>query len=350
MKLIDKNGVIYNSIHDFAKKTNVSRRYVHTMLKEKGYYENKNRNIKAYKYDGEIESPETTIAQPIVGAEDEIETSPISEKKVNSKLLQSIVERYSENELKLLSKGRGLQDRNLSFPSIHLQGEHHKIGVISDGHLGSKYSPEEFHLKAFQTFKDEGCECVLHCGDLVEGLNPKRAETQIYELSHIGYQEQLKLAVKVFSQCELKIYAISGNHDSWYKSMGADIVEQICEEVPNMQYLGYNQADIIIGGATIRLFHGGDGNSYALSYRMQKLAESFTSGKKPNILLAGHTHKMCYVFDRMIHCVSVPSLQMQTPWMVGKKIAAHTGFLIIEFDSDENGICNFQLKYYPFYA
>ena len=51
MKLIDKKGVIYNSIHEFARKTRVSRRYVHTMLSKKGYYENKTRGIIANKYD-----------------------------------------------------------------------------------------------------------------------------------------------------------------------------------------------------------------------------------------------------------------------------------------------------------
>jgi predicted phosphodiesterase len=146
------------------------------------------------------------------------------------------------------------------------------------------------------------------------------------------------------------MYLISGNHDSWYSHMGADIVEEICSERPNMTYLGYNQADIDIGGATLRLFHGTDGGSRTLSYRLQLLSESYTIGKKPNILLAGHTHKMCYIFDRMIHCVSVPSLQMQTSWMASKKLAAHTGFLIIEFDTNHNGVCNFQFRYYPFYA
>lgn len=54
MKLIDKKGVIYDSIHDFARKTNVSRRYVHTMLKEKGYYENKARGIIALPYSDDM--------------------------------------------------------------------------------------------------------------------------------------------------------------------------------------------------------------------------------------------------------------------------------------------------------
>lgn len=336
MELIDQNGKTYKSIREFCRIHKVSRSHFFEKFKKGGFYENVTKGLKAFECSRENSDHDKGVCD-----------YPCDK---NSALLQLIAERYSDEELRLLSKGHGLEDRNLTFPKISLTGEHHKIGVISDGHLGSKYSPIDFHLSAFDTFKKENCECILHCGDLVEGLNPKRSDTQIYELSHIGYQEQKKLAVDVFSQCELPVYAISGNHDSWYKSMGADIVEQICEEMPNMQYLGYNQADITIGNATIRLFHGGDGNSYALSYRLQKLAESFTGGKKPNILLAGHVHKMCYVFDRMIHCVSVPSLQMQTPWMAGKKIAAHTGFLIIEFDTNENGVCNFQFRYYPFYA
>ena len=330
-KIIDNNGVIYQSIRDFVRKTGCGRRHVMDQIRDRGVYTNKTRGLKAWVYE-----PKDSHSAPTLTSADRV--------------LKLIVERYSEEELKLLSKGKGLEDMNLSYPAIHLKGKHHKIGVISDGHLGSKYSPVEFHLKAFETFKKEGCECIMHCGDLVEGLNPKRADTQIYELSHIGYKEQKNLAVEVFSENKLPVYAISGNHDAWYSSMGANIVEDICSEVPNMHYLGFNQADITIDGATLRLFHGTDGGSRTLSYRLQLLAESYTGGKKPNILLAGHTHKMCYIFDRMIHCVSVPSLQMQTAWMASKKLAAHTGFLIIEFDSNANGVCNFQFRYYPFYA
>lgn len=331
MQLIDNNGRVYDNIKAFAVEHNVPRTTVSSAIHRVGEY-----------------TTNGVTARPLLVHSDVDRQE--SHSTLNDKILQLIVERYTPEELKLLSKGQGLQDRNLTYPRIHLSGEHHKIGVISDGHLGSKYSPLEFHKQAFDTFKKENCECILHCGDLVEGLNPKRSDTQIYELSHIGYKQQKELAIEVFSQCNIPMYVISGNHDAWYMHMGADIVEQICEEVPNMHYLGNNQADITIGGATVRLFHGGDANSYALSYRLQKLAESFTGGKKPNILLAGHTHKLCYIFDRMIHCVSVPSLQMQTSWMAGKKIAAHTGFLIIEFDTNENGVCNFQFRYYPFYA
>ena len=70
MKLIDKNGVIYNSIHEFAKKTRVSRRYVHTMLSKKGYYENKARGIIANKYD---EGGGTLLPTPATVVDEEYE-------------------------------------------------------------------------------------------------------------------------------------------------------------------------------------------------------------------------------------------------------------------------------------
>ena len=82
---------------------------------------------------------------------------------------------------------------------------------------------------------------------------------------------------------------------------------------------------------------------------MQKLVESFSGGKKPNILLCGHTHKMAYIFERKVQTVSIPSLQAQTPWMAGKKISAHTGFVILDFDVLNGLICNFQVKLYPYY-
>lgn len=131
---------------------------------------------------------------------------------------------------------------------------------------------------------------------------------------------------------------------------GTTVVKAVCDMLPNMTYIGQDSADIDVGGCTIRLFHGGDGNSYALSYRLQKLCEAITGGSKPNILLAGHVHKFCYIFDRNIHAISVPAMQSQTSFMRARKLAAHTGFLILDFDAQEGSICNLSVNYYPFYA
>lgn len=267
-------------------------------------------------------------------------------------LLVKLRERYSDEELKAIAAGEGIAKRYIPFPEIHLEGVHHRILVMSDTHIGSVYSPEEWHTIVSRYANDpaNGIECILHCGDLVDGLKTGRA-IQIYELSEIGYEAQRDKAVSLMSQYRLPIYIISGNHDAYAKeSAGANIVKDVCDRVETMTYIGQDSADIDVGGCTIRLFHGGDGNSYALSYRLQKLVESITGGTKPHILLAGHVHKFCYIFDRHIHAISVPAMQSQTSFMRARKLAAHTGFLVIDFDSREGNICNLSVKYFPFYA
>ena len=346
-KVIDQDGNIYKSVREFCKINDVARSYVQEMLLDNGYYHNKRKGIEAHYIDDDEETEQDT-KEVIEDKEKQRQKDKQAQK--DAKLLAKLKEQYSEEELLLLAKGRGLQDPNLKYPHICFTGGHHKFGVISDGHLGSKFAPLEFHYKAFQEFEKEHCEGIFHCGDVVDGLCPRRADTHIYELTHIGFKEQKDLAIEVFSKCNLPVYVISGNHDNWFQSMGANIVEDICTQVPCMTYLGHDQADIEVGDAIVRLFHGGDGSAYSRGYRLQKIVESYTGGKKPNILLAGHVHKFCYIFERMIHAVSVPTLQMQTDWMRGKKLPAHTGFLIIEFDNNVDGVCNFSVRLFPFYA
>jgi hypothetical protein len=90
-------------------------------------------------------------------------------------------------------------------------------------------------------------------------------------------------------------------------------------------------------------------NSYAHSYRLQKVIESLPGGEKPNVLLAGHVHKMGYFFIRNIHAISAGCLQEQTSWMRGKRLEAHPGFWIIEMDVNDGTIVRFTPTFYPYY-
>lgn len=262
--------------------------------------------------------------------------------------LKAIAERYSKDELEQLAKGE-IRDRNLRYPKIHLHGEHHRIGVMSDTHIGSVYTPDEWITSALRDMEESGCECILHAGDLCEGMKQSRLGSQIYELSAIGYKAQRDRAVELFSQSSLPIYCISGNHDAFFsEGAGANIVEDICDRVENMTYLGHDQADLDFEGATIRLFHGGDGSSYSVSYRTQKLCESFPMGKKPDVLFAGHVHKFDWCTWEGVQAVSVPCLQMQSGWMRGRKLAAHCGYLIADIEVYEGRVCRLQLEYVPF--
>ena len=268
-----------------------------------------------------------------------------------SPVFEKLAARYSPKELEQLANGEGIERRRIDYPEIHLHGRHHHFVVISDTHIGSVYSPDEWHDIVADYANENGVEAVLHCGDLTDGVKISRAGTQIYELSEVGFEAQKAKAVELLGKYEVPVYIISGNHDAFYKEYaGANVVASVAQELPNVTHIGDDEADIEIDGVTIRLFHGGDGNSYALSYRLQKLVEAITGGRKPNILLAGHVHKFCYIFERNIHAISVPCLQMQTAFMRGKKLAAHTGFLDLQFDVIDGGVCNLSVTLFHFYA
>jgi len=116
-------------------------------------------------------------------------------------------------------------------------------------------------------------------------------------------------------------------------------------------YLGSDEGDISLKGkAIIKLWHGEDGSSYATSYRLQKLIESLTGGEKPNLLLAGHTHKMAYIFERHVHTFSGGALSTQSSWMRGKRLPNHTGFWIIDVWVGKRGITKCGGIFYPYYA
>lgn len=91
-------------------------------------------------------------------------------------------------------------------------------------------------------------------------------------------------------------------------------------------------------------------NSYAISYRMQKIIESFTGGEKPNVLITGHDHKSNMLpSQRNIHGISAGCLQNQTPWMRQKKLAAHKGFWILTMSIGDCEVKWLQGRWYPLY-
>jgi hypothetical protein len=153
-------------------------------------------------------------------------------------------------------------------------------------------------------------------------------------------------------QWELPLYFIVGNHDLWGNTksgVGMDIGEDLALRLPHATYLGIHEGVAIVNKAKFMLWHGEDGNSYASSYRIQKIIEAFTGGEKPNVLFTAHTHKSLYLFDRNVHAVSTGSIQKQSGFMRYKRLAAHTGFWIISGKIRDGEIVQFTPTWYPFY-
>ena len=265
-------------------------------------------------------------------------------------LLRKLEERYSENELLAIAAG-GSPRKDCIKPIHDFRGKRVVIGAMSDTHLGSSTTNPDFVKMAFAEFKRAKVDMVTIGGDITEGLS--RRDGHVYECTHIGFAAQKKHAIQVLERWDsTPIYMIDGNHDRWYKkASGAQVVSDICDEIDNAVYLGEDEGDIELApGCVLRIWHGEDSSSYAHSYRLQKLVESFTGGEKPSALFAGHVHKMGYFFIRHVHCISTGAIQSQSKWMRSKRMPAHTGFWIVEFVVNEKGIARCKTEWFPFYV
>ena len=268
-----------------------------------------------------------------------------------SKLLSKIAQTYSDDELKAIANGGRIVPGLAKVPVVNFDGDRVRIGAITDTHIGSLNFSEQRLYQAFEEFKKEKVDFITHSGDVTEGMSHRAGH--VYDLSEIGYDKQKAKAIEIFSQwTDSQIYAIDGNHDRWFiKSNGALIVKDIATQLDNFNFIGHDEGDISINGkAVVKLWHGEDGNSYALSYRLQKILESLSGGEKPSVIICGHTHKYVKIFERNVYAISAGSIQSQTPWMRGKRIAAHVGLCIIDIYVNKSGVCKFSDTWYPFYT
>ena len=271
----------------------------------------------------------------------------VSEK---SQYLSKIAKQFTTKELAAISHGGRLTPGQDKIPIVSFEGQRIRIGAMSDLHIGSIYTDDDHIFQAFEEFKKAGVDFVTIAGDITEGMSNRPGH--VYELSDIGYASQRDHAINVLGQYDGQMFMIDGNHDRWFiKSNGALIVDDICRGIALAQFLGHDEGDISLKGrGTLRLWHGEDGNSYATSYRIQKVIEAFTGGEKPNVLFAGHTHKQIYMFDRHIHAYSMGSIQKQSRWMRSKRVPAHTGFWILDIWVNRNGVCKTSGTWHPFYS
>jgi predicted phosphodiesterase len=214
-----------------------------------------------------------------------------------------------------------------------------RFGAVADTHLCNKWQQKTFLSDLYDRFKREGIKTIYHAGDLTDGYYKNRP-AHIYELHKVGADEQADYVIENYPKREGIITKfISGNHDHTHIiNGGADICKRIGKERADMEYLGQSNARVkLTPNCVLELNHPLDGSAYALSYSIQKYIESYSGGEKPNILLNGHHHKAMYVFYRNVHGFECGTCEDQTPWMKGKRLAAHMGGWIIEAHVDDDG-------------
>lgn len=265
--------------------------------------------------------------------------------------LETLLEKegITEQELKAIIKSAHAKPQR--DEKIKVGNHKFSYGYFSDPHIGEVHFIEPLFEKMIYDFKQHAVDFVINPGDHVEGMSGRPG--QIYDLSHIGFDAQVKYAAELYSQIEKPIYAIDGNHDMWYyqkNNGGAVVGEALQDKVKGFHNLGQMGAILDVNGIKIHLFHANDGTAYADSYKLQKLIESYTGGQKPNIVHSGHYHKSIYLFRRNVHGFESGTLCGQSNFMKGKKIQAHIGYGIVEVEHDNKGtVTALNHKFIPYY-
>lgn len=190
-------------------------------------------------------------------------------------------------------------------------GERQRIAVISDTHFGSKYCLREQIADFVRKAYARGIRDVLHPGDLLEGCY-RHAE---WEVTHPGFDAQCQDAFESLPQLPgLHYHLITGNHDETFANkIGINAGEAIARYFSengrdDLTYYDTRSAFLNIRGAMIHLWHPKTGMAYARSYPLQKQIERYAA-IKPQVLLVGHWHKFCHIYERNVHAIACPCFQ-----------------------------------------
>ena len=271
------------------------------------------------------------------------------EQKANEEIIKVVrSSKLTTEELKeLLTREPSIRYRT---KKIKFSRQHFKYGYFSDCHIGHEKFREDLFMKAVELYKREHVDFIIDTGDHLEGMSGRHG--QIYELTHLGFEQQMGYAEQLYNELPVKTYGIDGNHDAWYKKKmngGLIVGKELGRRVKNYEHLGEMEGDLNINNVKIKLFHANDMTAYATSYKLQKLIESFSGGEKPNILHSGHYHKALYMFLRNVHGFESGCLMGQSEWMRGKKIQAHIGFGVVDVYINKNGVERLIHEFYAGY-
>lgn len=236
------------------------------------------------------------------------------------------------------------------------------FGVVADTHIGSKYARLDILHDLYDIYARDGITKVYHAGNWVEGV----ARFNKFDLlpgAH-GMEEQVEMFIRDYPQRSgMNTFFIDGDdHEGWWSQREGVEVGRFAEMKAHkagradLRYLSYMEAFITLrhkrtGAANKMLVqHPGGGSSYAESYTVQKIIESFQGGEKPAILICGHYHKMSYNLVRNVHALQPGCTKDQDIWGRKKRLHYTLGGVSIRMKMDEKGaIVRFQPEFHQYF-
>jgi biotin operon repressor len=218
-----------------------------------------------------------------------------------------------------------------------------RLGFTSDNHLCNKHSRLDVLHEAYEFFEKEGIFKVVNGGNWIDGeFRWNRREL----ITRPGMDAQLDYLIDNWPVRKgvQTLYIAGDDHEGWYAQReGIEIgryLQMRAEQQGrhDLTYLGYAEHDLKLkagkGAAVLRLAHPGKGSAYAISYKPQKIVESYQGGEKPQILMIGHYHKKGWFSPREVDTVLMGCTCDQTLFMRKGEIQAHVLFGILEWQQD----------------
>lgn len=229
-----------------------------------------------------------------------------------------------------------------SWDLLSLPDNTYRFAAFGDLHAGSRYCRYDVRESLTRRAEDFGAQCIFDTGNWIDG----EKSFNRHDLEAVGLERQCALLAERYPRSTIPTFAVTGaDHEGWYvKSEGINVgryAESLMRaEGHDWTDLGYMEADILLTNANsgaqtiLRVVHPGGGTGYAISYRPQKIIESYEGGEKPAVLLMGHYHKLDVGLVRNVWYVQTGCGQDQTPFMRQKAIEAHVGGVIVEMEQD----------------
>jgi len=216
------------------------------------------------------------------------------------------------------------------------------FGAIGDLHAGSKYCRWDVREDLIRRCEKRDAQAIFDTGNWIDG----EASFNRYDLEAVGLAAQCKMLAKRHPKTGIPIYAVAGDdHEGWYEGREGIDVGWYCEKTMrenghDWTNLGYMEAHVRLVNANtgesqiLAVVHPGGGSAYAMSYRPQKIIESYEGGEKPAVALYGHYHKLDSGNVRGVWYAQTGCCQDQTPFMRKKGLEAHVGGSIIGLEQD----------------
>lgn len=216
------------------------------------------------------------------------------------------------------------------------------FGAFGDLHAASKYTRWDVREDLIRSSESRGAQAIFDTGNWIDG----DARFNRFDLIASGLEAQCELLAREHPKTKLPIFAVAGDdHEGWIAQREGVNVGRYNEIIMRRAGhkwtdLGYMEAHVILRnansgkGAIMAVVHPGGGSAYAVSYRIQKIIESYEGGEKPAVALYGHYHKLWSGNVRNVWAVQTGCQQDQTPFMRKKSIEAHVGGYIIDLEQD----------------